>query len=474
MLFRLAFANVWRRLSRSMLTLIAMAMAAAVLTAGMSLSQGTTRMAFMEYRSYYEADILIMSPGFVGAAPVDPSSGVPIVERVLHDSGFSQLVKFYPDFAGSGYLAEEHWRHAPIAAERIAEISSHPMVAAVAPHLSMPAFVGQVRFDVRPLQASWRDAVIEVDEGLLGSEIPLLLNAYPITRPVVETGQTIVLSIPSFYIDGDGLPYADYGRSFASYEATVAGRLAWPTREITWNTEGGGEIHSEQAYVHARELYLPAEAWHSLWNQHTGGSTYPVTSLRISVKDMSQVNVIAAELQSAYPDLAVIAVPALARHVERYGLLDRFYRAPAEIWAPDTSAISPYTPLEFGMITSVLLYLNAGMLLASQMLAAISSRRKEIGILKAIGGRNREVVGMILLEALTLAIIGASVGFGLVRVAGIHQAVTNRLGTWAILGSTLREALVVVGLTGGISLVFGALPAWRVARLTVMDVFRNE
>ena len=474
MLFRLSFANVWRRLSRSSLTLIAMAMAAAVLTAGLSLSQGTTRMAFRDYREYYGADILVLSPGFIGAAPVDPASDVPIAERILHDSGFNQLSKFYPDFAQSGYLAEEPWAYQPISFEREADILAHGSVVEVTPYLTMPVFLGQVRFDLKPLPDNWRTVMVHADESLLVGEFPVLANSYPAIRPAFFIGQVLQISLPHIAIDGDGLPYADYSRTFTSYSAQVAGTLAWPTRELNWSPEGGGDILVEQGYVHARELYIPMELWLRVWDDQTQGAPYPVTSLRVKVSDMSQVNVVAAELQSAFPDMAVIAVPTIARHVERYGLLDRFYRVPLELWMPDASGINPYTPLEFGMITAVLLYLNAGMLLASQMLASISSRRKEIGILKAIGGRNREVVGMILLEAMFLAIIGASVGFTLVRAAGIHQAITNRLGLWYILASTVREALVVVGLTGGISLLFGALPAWRVARLTVMEVFRNE
>ena len=473
MLLRLAFANVWRRLGRSMLTLIAMSVAAAVLTAGMSLSQGTTRTAFLEYRQYYEGDILVMAPGFLGAAPVNPSSEIPIAERILQDSGFSQLLKFYPDFGRSGYLAEEHWRHVSISDDRIAQINNHPLITAVSPHLTMPVFIGGVRFDLRPLPQAWRAQALEVDDTLLDSELPLVLNAYPALQSALALGEKIRLALPVFKMDLDGLVYADYSRPFSVYETTVAARVAWPTRELTWNTEGG-ETQSEQGYVHSGEIYVPYDAWQLLWNRHTAGVRYPVTSLRLTLKNMSQINVVAAELQAVHADLAVFPVPTLARHVERHGLLDRFYRAPSELWAPDASGINPHVPLEFGMISSFLLYLNAGMLLASQMLAAISSRRQEIGVLKAIGGRNREVVGMILLEALILAFLGAALGFGVVRLAGIHQAATNRLGFWFIVVSTLREALGVIGLTGVISLVFGALPAWRVARLTVMDVFRNE
>ena len=158
---------------------------------------------------------------------------------------------------------------------------------------------------------------------------------------------------------------------------------------------------------------------------------------------------------------------------ERHNLLDRFYRAPRELWQ-NFGSVRPYAPREFGLISSILLYLNAGMLLASQMLANVAARRKEIGILKALGSKRAEVVTMVLTEAVVLAMIGAVFGFGLVRIAGVHQAITNGIGLLSILLTTLREFITVTALTTTVSLVFGAIPAWRVARLTVMEVFRNE
>ena len=68
-IFRLAWANVLCRLSRSVITLIAMAVAAAVMTAGLSMSQGMAKFAFLDYRVYFEGDIVLFSPGFVGASP---------------------------------------------------------------------------------------------------------------------------------------------------------------------------------------------------------------------------------------------------------------------------------------------------------------------------------------------------------------------------------------------------------------------
>lgn len=468
MLFRLAFANVWRRISRSTLTLLAMAMAASVLTAGLSLSQGTTRAAFREYRDYYGGDILVMSPGFIGASPVQPSSDVPIEERILADSAFSQLALLFPDFAVTGYLGEQHWRHAPLNPDRLDILASYPGVMSLTPHLTLPVYLNGTRYELKPLPSSYGAMVT------LPTADALVMNSFPSRRPAYQPGERLTVMIPVIKIDADGLPFADYAAPSTAYEFTLAEKISWPTRVLTWSPEGGGDMRTEQGYVHAHELYVPQEEWLRIWQSQADAAPYPVTSVSLTVEDMSLVNTLARAIAESFPELAVMPVPSVARHVERYALLDRFYQAPAELWAYQGDGIDPYAPLEFGMITSILLYLNAGMLLASQMLASIASRRNEIGILKAIGGRNREVVGMILLEALILAIIGAGAGFTLVRAAGIHQAVTNRVGLGQIILSTFREAGIVAVLTGSVSLLFGALPAWRVARLTVMDVFRNE
>ena len=474
MLIRLALANVWRRLSRSVLTLVAMAMAAAVLTSGLSLSQGTARQAFREYRAYYGGEIMVFSPGFIGAAPVDRDSTSGIRERILNDSGFNQLLKLYPDFRRKGYLAEEDWTYSPLTAERQRSLTTHQGILEAHEHRVMPAYLGSHLYELKRPPADYHRFIVEGQAATISlqGEIRAVVNSHTFTGPRINVGDILQLRVPQFSIGTDGLPYADFSQDMGVYEARVVGLIAWPTRSLSWATEAGANM-DEQAYVHSPEIYLTETSWHEIWQQQSGGAKYPVTSLSLRVADMSRLNVIQSQLQAANPDLAVFSVPTVAEHVSRYGLLDRFYFAPQELWMP-LDNIQPYAPREFGLTTALLLYLNAGMLLASQMLAAVASRRREIGILKAIGGRNREVVGMIFLEAVFLASVGAAIGFALVRLAAVHQAITNNLGLIHILTSTLREMGIVVGFTVGISLLFGVLPAWRVSRLTVMDVFRNE
>src|SRR5205085_709985 len=48
--------------------------------------------------------------------------------------------------------------------------------------------------------------------------------------------------------------------------------------------------------------------------------------------------------------------------------------------------------------------------IASAMLAAVRERRREIGVLKAIGARDRDVMRLFLVEASTIGLVGGVIG----------------------------------------------------------------
>lgn len=470
MLIHLAVANVWRRLSRSTLTLLAMGVAAAVLTSGLSLSQGIMRSAYFEYRAYFGGDILVFSPGFIGAAPVDQTSEEAIVKRLLQDSGFNPLLTLYPGYQTDGYLAQEPWEYAPLSLDWLNPNIPAGVIEAT-PYRVMPAELNGADIELKRSPVDIRPYIVEGREPTISvtSEIRAVISAYG--APHVTVGDVVQISVPRFKLDQRGVPYADYGEPPTQLAVRIVGKVAWPTRTLTWGTDGA--VFSETAYVHKPEVYLTESSWQQIWSTQSGGADYPVLSVALKVANLSKLNVVAAAIQDQYPELAVFAMPRVAQHLERYNLIDKFYQAPTVVWQ-GTETIQPYAPREFGMLSSILLYLNAGMLLASQMLASVAARRKEIGILKAIGARQTEVVGMILVEAIVLAMMGALAGFGLIRLAGLHQSLSNGIRLTTILNTTVREFITVASLTTVVSIVFGAIPAWRVARLTVMEVFRSE
>jgi len=106
--------------------------------------------------------------------------------------------------------------------------------------------------------------------------------------------------------------------------------------------------------------------------------------------------------------------------------------------------------------------LVAGILIMNVMLVAVSQRTEEIGLLKALGARQSQVLALFLTEALYLALLGALagvlVGFAGVWLLGyIYPDFTFMPPVWAVLGAVL--------LSMSCGMLFGILPARRAARL---------
>jgi len=104
----------------------------------------------------------------------------------------------------------------------------------------------------------------------------------------------------------------------------------------------------------------------------------------------------------------------------------------------------------------------AGVLIMNVMLVAVSQRTAEIGLLKAIGARNGQVLALFLTEAACLSLLGAMVGIAL-----------GGGGIWLMklafpvldFAAPLWASLSAVGVAIASGLVFGILPARRAAAL---------
>ncbi len=109
--------------------------------------------------------------------------------------------------------------------------------------------------------------------------------------------------------------------------------------------------------------------------------------------------------------------------------------------------------------------------IANALLAAIRERRREIGVLKAIGARDRDVLRIFLVEAVFLGFAGGVVGtaLGLLMAAAISANANAYLHSEGLAGVALSLPwwLPVGGVLGStiVSLVAGTLPAYRAARL---------
>lgn len=113
--------------------------------------------------------------------------------------------------------------------------------------------------------------------------------------------------------------------------------------------------------------------------------------------------------------------------------------------------------------------------IANALLAAVRERRREIGVLKAIGARDRDVLRIFLIEAAVAGFSGGVLGavFGWVTAAGLTSVVNDYLSAEGLAGVELGLQLPVLaaGVAGSVilSLLAGTLPARRAAHVPARE-----
>jgi len=104
------------------------------------------------------------------------------------------------------------------------------------------------------------------------------------------------------------------------------------------------------------------------------------------------------------------------------------------------------------------------------MLVSVTERTREIGIRLAIGAQERDILIQFLTEAAVLCAIGGLMG--VIVGYGLGYIINSALGfAFAV---DIAIALIAVGVSAAIGLVFGLFPAWRAARLDPIDALRHE
>ncbi|UCE85586.1 MAG: ABC transporter permease [Deltaproteobacteria bacterium] len=125
------------------------------------------------------------------------------------------------------------------------------------------------------------------------------------------------------------------------------------------------------------------------------------------------------------------------------------------------SSILTALTLALGGIAAISLSV-AGIGIMNLMLVSVSERTREVGLLKAVGAANGQILAVFLTEAILLATAGGLLGLLLGQAAiailvAIYPAFPAATPLWA-----LSAAL---GLSVGVGALFGVLPARRAARL---------
>lgn len=108
--------------------------------------------------------------------------------------------------------------------------------------------------------------------------------------------------------------------------------------------------------------------------------------------------------------------------------------------------------------------------IANVMLVSVTERTREIGIMKAVGARNRDVMQIFLVEAALLGAFGSLLGVPLGLVVG-YGATRYAEVTFSLAPLWIGLAVAVGVLVGVLA---GLYPAWRAARVDPIDALRHE
>jgi len=171
----------------------------------------------------------------------------------------------------------------------------------------------------------------------------------------------------------------------------------------------------------------------------------------ISLRDPRQVDTVKADLEAAFPEIDFSLTSELAENTSDFRVIQEM---------ADQISLAAVFIGAVGMLNT--------------MLMSVLERTREIGVLRSLGWRRRQVLWMILKESLVLGVVGGMCGIplglglgGLVGMAGIWGGAIEPLYT-----PLLFVRAVVVAMVAGT--IGGLYPAWRATRMRPVEALRYE
>ena len=190
--------------------------------------------------------------------------------------------------------------------------------------------------------------------------------------------------------------------------------------------------------------------------QFSSGISYVIA---IMTDDIKKVQVAMGEAEGVFR-----SVRKLATTEENNFVLDRNDSVAEK--AMNSLGMISLSALVIGFITLI----GAAIGLMNIMLVAVTERTKEVGLVKAIGGKSKTVRAQFLMESIIISVLGAILGiiFGILIGNLISIAINTGFvvpWNWVIL------AIAICSVTG---LLAGLYPALKAGRLNPIEALRYE
>jgi putative ABC transport system permease protein len=211
--------------------------------------------------------------------------------------------------------------------------------------------------------------------------------------------------------------------------------------EVTGIFESGNFIYDTGAFTSLSTL------------QNLTNNTGKVSYIQVKVNDNANASQVSKTIQDEHPnDLSATTAVDLANRINQsLGMID------TASWA-----------------ISLLAIVIGGVGVINTMIMSVFERTREIGVLKAVGWKDRRILGMILGESIILTLVAAVVGIilGIVAVEIIFKFFITSQSFEAVL--TMDTLLKAFGVALLVGIVGGLYPAYRASRLAPTEALRYE
>jgi len=143
-----------------------------------------------------------------------------------------------------------------------------------------------------------------------------------------------------------------------------------------------------------------------------------------------------------------------------------------------TDMVSQITGILTAFLSSIaaIALIVGGIGIMNIMLVSVTERTREIGLRKAVGARNKDILNQFLIEAITLTVLGGVIGFigGAVISFAASLGLSQVLNTdWAFV-LPFGAVVLAFGVAVIVGLVFGIYPARKAAKLNPIEALRHE
>lgn len=192
----------------------------------------------------------------------------------------------------------------------------------------------------------------------------------------------------------------------------------------------------------------------------SAGNKTSVSSIVVQAKDQASIDATKLQVETLLRDRHKLAFD---------GSADDFTVTNQADLITTLTETSRTMTIYLGSIAAISLIVG-GIGIMNIMLVAVRERTREIGLRKAIGAREKDILTQFLIEALMLSTTGGLIGLA---IGVLIAVVANETGQSRALVSP-ESVILAVGFAMAVGLFFGIEPARRAAKLDPIEALRYE